>query len=63
MTKPPQTKREEVRIMRLTVYLPEELHRALMHRCVDENISATKLMERLLREYLKTALAKPKGGH
>ena len=44
--------------MRLTVYLPEELHRTIMHRCVDENVSFTKLAERLLREYLKTPLKK-----
>ena len=50
--------RKGVRIVRLGVYLPEDLHRAIMHRCVDENISATKLAERLLREYLKTPLRK-----
>ncbi|HWU36991.1 MAG TPA: hypothetical protein VN203_05030 [Candidatus Acidoferrum sp.] len=44
--------------MRLSVYLAEELHRAIMHRCVDENISFTKLAERLLREYLKTPMKK-----
>ncbi len=48
--------RKEVRTVRLSVYLPEELHRTIMHRCVDENISFTKLAERLLREYLKTPL-------
>jgi hypothetical protein len=51
-------KAREVRIMRLAVYLAEDLHRSLMHRCIDENISATKLAERLLREYLKTPLKK-----
>ncbi|MBI4574545.1 MAG: CopG family transcriptional regulator [candidate division NC10 bacterium] len=44
--------------MRLSVYLPEELHRVIMHRCVDENVAFTKLAERLLREYLKTPLKK-----
>ncbi|GEM_PF-7008313 len=44
--------------MRLAVYLPEDLHKSLMHRCIDENISATKLTERLLRVYLKTPLKK-----
>jgi hypothetical protein len=38
--------------MRLVVYLPEDLHKAVMHRCIDEDTSATKLAERLLREYL-----------
>jgi hypothetical protein len=41
------------RIMRLVVYLPEELHKAVMHRCIDEDTSATRLAERLLREYLE----------
>lgn len=54
-------RRKEVRTVRLSVYLPEDLHRVIMHRCVDENISFTKLAERLLREYLKTPL-KQKGG-
>ena len=50
--------KEEVRTVRLSVYLAEELHRAIMHRCVDENVSFTKLAERLLREYLKTPVKK-----
>jgi len=41
------------RTMRLVVYLREDLHKAVMHRCIDEDISATKLAERLLREYLE----------
>lgn len=41
------------RITRLVVYLPEALHKAVMHRCIDEDTSATKLAERLLREYLE----------
>ena len=48
------------RVMRLVVYLPEGLHKAVMHRCIDEDTSATKLAERLLREYL--AGAPRKGG-
>ena len=54
----PSALRKEVRTVRLSVYLPEELHRTIMHRCVDENVSFTKLAERLLREYLKTPLKK-----
>ncbi len=54
MKKPANVPRKEVRTVRLSVYLSEELHRAIMHRCVDENVSFTKLAERLLREYLKT---------
>lgn len=51
----------EMRIVRLSLYLPEDLHRAVMHRCIDEEISATKLAERLLREYLEKP-PKQKGG-
>lgn len=51
-TKPTES-RKEVRIVRLGVYLPEDLHKAVMHVCIDENISATKLAERLLREYVE----------
>ena len=47
--------------MRLVVYLPEDLHKAVMHRCIDEDTSATKLAERLLREYLERS-PKQKGG-
>jgi hypothetical protein len=49
-----------VKPVRLSVYLTEDLHRAIMHRCVDENISFTKLAESLLREYLK--IPPKKGG-
>ncbi len=51
-----RTPPREPRTMRLTVYLPSDLHKALMHRCVDEEISATKLTERLIREYLARPL-------
>jgi len=49
------------RVMRLAVYLPEDVHKALMHRCIDEEVSATKLAERLIREYLEKP-PKQKGG-
>lgn len=49
------------KIVRLGVYLPEDLHKALMHRCIDENISATKMVERLIREYVERP-QKTKGG-
>ena len=38
--------------MRLMVYLPEQTHKALRHVTIDERISATKLVERLIEEYL-----------
>ncbi len=46
-------RRKGVRIMRVAVYLPEDVYKGLMHRCIDEEISATKLAERLIREYLE----------
>ena len=49
------------RKVKLTVILPEDLHKALRHRCIDEGIPATKLAERLLREYLERP-PKRKGG-
>jgi hypothetical protein len=58
MKKSPNAPGKEVRTVRLSVYLSEDLHRAIMHRCVDENVSFTKLAERLLREYLKTPTKK-----
>lgn len=54
----PTDNRKGVKTVRLSVYLPEDLHKAVMHRCIDENISATKLAEQLLREYLGTPLKK-----
>ena len=54
--RPPRPK--EVNIVRLVIYLPEDLHRAVRHRALDEGISATKLTEKLLREYLKTPTKK-----
>lgn len=47
--------------MKLTVILSEDLHKVLRHRCIDEGIPATKLAERLLREYLARP-TKRKGG-
>ena len=61
MKKPPNASRKEVRTVRLSVYLSGDLHRVIMHRCIDENIAFTKLAERLLQDYLKTPLKK-KGG-
>ena len=55
----PQRSGKEVRIVRLGVYLPEDLHKALMHRFIDEDVSATKLVEQLIREYVEKS---PKKG-
>ncbi len=53
MPRKPQRSGKEVRIVRLGVYLPEDLHKTLMHRCIDENVAATKLVEQLIREYVE----------
>ena len=45
---------EEERIVRLAIYLPESLHKAIRHRCIEERVSASKLAVRLLTNYLKT---------
>jgi hypothetical protein len=47
--------------VKLTVFVSEDLHKALRHRCIDEGIAATRLIERLLQEYLKRP-PKRKGG-
>ena len=48
-TKP---KQKGVRIMKLPVYLPEEVHRAFRHAAIDEGKSATALIRDLIEEYL-----------
>jgi len=58
MSTKPTIQRKEVKPVRLSVYLTEDLHRAIMHRCVDENIAFTKLAEKLLRDYLKAPVKK-----
>ncbi len=37
---------------RLTVYLPPETHRALLHRAVVEGTKVTRIVEQLIDEYL-----------
>ncbi len=48
-TKP---KKKEVRIVRLTVYLPEDEHFALRHASLDERKPATTIVRALIKEYL-----------
>ncbi len=48
-------------VVRLPVYLPKELHKALMHRAVDEERSASQILVDLVRDYLERP-AKKKGG-
>ncbi len=47
---------DKVEKTRLVVYLPPDVHKAILHRAIDEDTSATAIIERLVREYL----AKPK---
>jgi hypothetical protein len=47
-----KTTKKEVRIMRLTVYLPEDEHLALRHVALDERKAATKVVRGLIKEYL-----------
>ncbi len=44
--------RKEVSIVKMTVYIPEELHRELRHVSFDERRSATDIIRELVREYL-----------
>lgn len=37
------------------VYLPPELVRAVKHRCIDEGLSLSAFVERILTEYLASA--------
>ncbi len=49
------------RIVRLTVYLPEEEHLALRHTSLDERKSATVIVRGLIKEYLAKKAKKRKG--
>ena len=47
-----RAKKEEVRIVPMPVYLPEELHKALRHAAIDEGRSATDIIRELVKEFL-----------
>lgn len=38
--------------MQFNVYLPAELVRDVKHRCIDEGVSLSAFVERVLAEYL-----------
>lgn len=37
------------------VYLPPELVRAVKHRCIDEGLSLSAFVEKILADYIETA--------
>ena len=47
------------RTVKMTIYLSEETRKALRIRAIEDETSATKLVERLILDYLKS---KPKRG-
>lgn len=47
--------------MRLALYLPQEVHQEIRIRAIKEGTSTTKLVERLIREYLDKAQPKKRG--
>ena len=46
---------------KLTVYLPPDAYKKLMHHCIDSDQSASRILERLVLEYL-AKLPKAKRG-
>ncbi len=46
--------------MKMTIYLPEQVHRELRHVSFDERRSATDIIRELVKEYL-TKKGKRKG--
>ncbi len=52
MKSKPGTVGKEGKRMRLAIYLDPELHKAVRIRSIEEGVSATRLAERLLREYV-----------
>ena len=49
-------------MQRTTIRMDEELLRACQHRCIDEGITFTEMVERALRDYLKKPIAKAEKG-
>ena len=39
-------------MVKMTIYIPEDLHRTLRHVSFDEGRSATEIVRELLKEYL-----------
>jgi plasmid stability protein len=45
-------KKQEVRMVPLPVYLPEDVHKDLRHAAIDEGRSATDIIRELVKVYL-----------
>lgn len=45
-------KKEEVKIVQLPVYLPEDMHKALRIASIEEGRSATDIIRGLVKEWL-----------
>lgn len=48
----PQQQSPKQRTVRFGAYLPLSLRKALLKAAIDEGVSATRLVERLIRQYL-----------
>jgi len=48
----PKVKKKEVKILRMPVYLSEDVHKALRHAAIDEDRPATDIIRELVKEYL-----------
>ncbi len=53
-------KKQEVQMVPLPVYLPEDVHKALRHAAIDQGRSATDIIRELVKGYL-TKRQKRKG--
>ena len=49
-------------MQKTTIRIDEELLKACQHRCIDEGITFTEMVERALRDYLKKPIAKAEKG-
>lgn len=48
----PKRQREEVRTVRLAIYIPEDVHKTLRITAIEEGRSATALVRELIEGYL-----------
>ena len=53
--------RKEVETVKMTIYLPEDIHRELRHASFDEKQPTTKIVQELIEEWLAKRKRKRKG--